>query len=556
MRLKNIKRLFHIRSVLGNNGLKSLLEGSQVPRRFQILLGIRGASRNDALDKNRGARIRKALEDLGPIFVKFGQTLSTRRDLLPDDIARELVKLQDRVPPFDVDSAKALIENALGNRVSEAFAYFEDQPLASASVAQVHAARLHSGEEVVVKVLRPGIEERIKADLDLLFDLAEIANRYLPDAPRLRPLEVVSEFKKTLLDELDLIREASNAAEIRRRFENSDILYIPRVYFDLTRKNVLVMEHVSGIPIGDIEKLRSSGVNLKTLAERGVEIFFTQVLRDSLFHADMHPGNIFATSDAKYIAIDFGIVGSISHEDKRYIAENFRAFFNRDYRKVAEMHIESGWVPRDTRVTEFEAAIRSVCEPIFEKPLKDISYGHLLLRLFQVARRFNMEVQPQLVLLQKTLLNIEGLGRELYPELDLWKTAKPFIENWFRSEIGLSANLDHLKTQLPEWAQHWPEMPMLVHRSLSEISQGNLHLKIRSEDLREVREELACQRQQQPLVIGGATLCICASLLIQPLIASEWQWGPYLLGSSGILLFIKGLLVTPKRARQKVNRDT
>ena len=541
---------------MGNNGLKSLLEGSQVPRRFQILLGIRGASRNDALDKNRGARIRKALEDLGPIFVKFGQTLSTRRDLLPDDIARELVKLQDRVPPFDVDSAKALIENALGNRVSEAFAYFEDQPLASASVAQVHAARLHSGEEVVVKVLRPGIEERIKADLDLLFDLAEIANRYLPDAPRLRPLEVVSEFKKTLLDELDLIREASNAAEIRRRFENSDILYIPRVYFDLTRKNVLVMERVSGIPIGDIEKLRSSGVNLKTLAERGVEIFFTQVLRDSLFHADMHPGNIFATSDAKYIAIDFGIVGSISHEDKRYIAENFRAFFNRDYRKVAEMHIESGWVPRDTRVTEFEAAIRSVCEPIFEKPLKDISYGHLLLRLFQVARRFNMEVQPQLVLLQKTLLNIEGLGRELYPELDLWKTAKPFIENWFRSEIGLSANLDHLKTQLPEWAQHWPEMPMLVHRSLSEISQGNLHLKIRSEDLREVREELACQRQQQPLVIGGATLCICASLLIQPLIASEWQWGPYLLGSSGILLFIKGLLVTPKRARQKVNRDT
>ena len=556
MRLKNIKRLFHIRSVLGNNGLKSLLEGSQVPRRFQILLGIRGASRNDALDKNRGARIRKALEDLGPIFVKFGQTLSTRRDLLPDDIAQELVKLQDRVPPFDVDSAKALIENALGNRVSEAFAYFEDQPLASASVAQVHAARLHSGEEVVVKVLRPGIEERIKADLDLLFDLAEIANRYLPDAPRLRPLEVVSEFKKTLLDELDLIREASNAAEIRRRFENSDILYIPRVYFDLTRKNVLVMEHVSGIPIGDIEKLRSSGVNLKTLAERGVEIFFTQVLRDSLFHADMHPGNIFATSDAKYIAIDFGIVGSISHEDKRYIAENFRAFFNRDYRKVAEMHIESGWVPRDTRVTEFEAAIRSVCEPIFEKPLKDISYGHLLLRLFQVARRFNMEVQPQLVLLQKTLLNIEGLGRELYPELDLWKTAKPFIENWFRSEIGLSANLDHLKTQLPEWAQHWPEMPMLVHRSLSEISQGNLHLKIRSEDLREVREELACQRQQQPLVIGGATLCICASLLIPPLIASEWQWGPYLLGSSGILLFIKGLLVTPKRALQKVNRDT
>lgn len=556
MRLKNIKRLFQIRRVLADHGLRSLMGESRIPRRFRILLGVGGASRNSVLKEDRGARIREALEDLGPIFVKFGQTLSTRRDLLPDDIACELIKLQDRVPPFDVDSAKTLIESALGSPVNEAFAFFEDQPLASASVAQVHAARLHSGEEVVVKVLRPGIEERIKADLDLLFDLAEIANRSIPDASRLRPLEVVSEFKKTLLDELDLIREASNAAEIRRRFENSDILYIPRVYFDLTRKNVLVMERVSGIPIGDIEKLRSSGVNLRTLAERGVEIFFTQVLRDSLFHADMHPGNIFATLDAKYIAIDFGIVGSISHEDKRYIAENFRAFFNRDYRKVAEMHIESGWVPKDTRVTEFEAAIRSVCEPIFEKPLKDISYGHLLLRLFQVARRFNMEVQPQLVLLQKTLLNIEGLGRELYPELDLWKTAKPFIENWFRSEIGLSANLDHLKTQLPEWAQHWPEMPMLIHRSLSEISQGNLHLKIRSEELKAIQEELACQRRQQPLIVGGAALCISASLLVSPLMSSQSEWAPYLLGTAGLLFFLRGLLVAPKGAQQKVNRDT
>ncbi len=417
IRPATLRRLRHIRRVLLRHGLNELIDFDQLsgPLRYLLKLGTATVTVTEASRAPRGARIRGTLEDLGPIFVKFGQTLSTRRDLLPDDIAEELVKLQDRVPPFPGSEARHMVEHALGKPVSELFSKFDETPLASASVAQVHTAELHSGEAVVVKVLRPGIEEQIRTDLDLLFELARLVDRFWKGAKRLRPAEVVAEFEKTILDELDLVREAANAAEIRRRFENSEMLYIPKVYFDYTRRDVMVMERISGIPIGDVDQLRREGVNLKTLAERGVEIFFTQVLRDSLFHADMHPGNIFATKDARYIAVDFGIVGSISHEDKHYIAENFRAFFNRDYRRVAEMHIESGWVPHDTRVMEFEAAIRAVCEPIFNKPLKDISYGHLLLRLFQVARRFDMEVQPQLVLLQKTLLNIEGLGRDLYP---------------------------------------------------------------------------------------------------------------------------------------------
>jgi ubiquinone biosynthesis protein len=468
------------------------------------------------VDENsaRGARIRGALEDLGPIFVKFGQTLSTRRDLLPDDIAEELVKLQDRVPPFPGSEARLTIERALGRPVAELFREFDETPLASASVAQVHTAELHSGEAVVVKVLRPGIESRIRTDLGLLFEMARLADQFWPGAKRLRPVEVVAEFEKTIIDELDLVREASNAAEIRRRFEDSSMLYIPRVYFDYTRPEVMVMERVSGIPIGDVARLRREGVDLKLLAERGVEIFFTQVLRDSLFHADMHPGNIFATPDARYIAVDFGIVGSISHEDKHYIAENFRAFFNRDYRRVAEMHIESGWIPKETRVVEFEAAIRAVCEPIFNKPLKDISYGHLLLRLFQVARRFDMEVQPQLVLLQKTLLNIEGLGRDLYPDLDLWQTAKPFLERWFKQELGPAANLNKLRSELPQWASHWPEMPMLVHRALSETAHGRLNLNFHSPQLEELGRDLRQHQRRLLLGVAGGSLLVSAAILL------------------------------------------
>lgn len=542
IRLNTLGRLLHIRRVLLRNGLDEILEVAPLPLGFRSLIKLSIAKKKFSAEAPRGLRIRLALEELGPIFVKFGQTLSTRRDLLPDDIAEELVKLQDRVPSFPGKDARTIIEEALEAPVSLLFSEFEEAPLASASVAQVHPARLHSGEEVVVKVLRPGIEANIRTDLALLFELARLANKYWKSARWLRPIEVVAEFEKTILDELDLIREAANAAEIRRRFEGSEILYIPKVYFEYTRRNVLVMERISGIPIGNLTELRKQGVDLKLLAERGVEIFFTQVLRDSLFHADMHPGNIFATLEAQYIAIDFGIVGSISYEDKRYIAENFRAFFNRDYRRVAEMHIESGWIPKETRVTDFEGAIRAVCEPIFEKPLKDISYGHLLLRLFQVARRYDMEVQPQLVLLQKTLLNIEGLGRELYPELDLWKTAKPFIENWFKSEIGLSASLDQIKTQLPDWAQHWPEMPMLVHRTLTDFASGNTKIQFQSKELESLRNELRYNQRRNSSLFAGSVLLVCTSIVATSSPSVYQLWTSVILGTLTTLLLARAML--------------
>lgn len=514
IRPATLRRLRHIQRVLLRHGLEKLIAVEQLsgPLRFAFKIGTATPARVEELP--RGVRIRGALEDLGPIFVKFGQALSTRRDLLPDDIAEELVKLQDRVPPFPGREARQIIEAALARPVAELFTEFDENPLASASVAQVHTARLHNGEAVVVKVLRPGVEARIQTDLALLYELARLADRFWPGAKRLRPVEVVAEFEKTILDELDLVREAANAAEIRRRFENSELLYIPQVYFEHTRQAVMVMERIHGIPIGDVEQLRRAGIDLKTLAERGVEIFFTQVLRDSLFHADMHPGNIFATPDARYIAVDFGIVGSISQEDKHYIAENFRAFFNRDYRRVAEMHIESGWIPKDTRVVEFEAAIRAVCEPIFNKPLKDISYGHLLLRLFQVARRFEMEVQPQLVLLQKTLLNIEGLGRDLYPDLDLWQTAKPFLERWFKDELGPASSLNKLKAQLPHWAQHWPDMPMLAHRTLSDTANGRLNVNFHSRELETWRKDQQQHQHKLRLGITGGSLVISGAVLL------------------------------------------
>ena len=539
MSLGNFRRLRHIHRVLNQHGLDELIPLAHLPLSLRLLIAAGGRGSKAAKALPRGVRIRKSLEELGPIFVKFGQTLSTRRDLLPDDIAEELVKLQDQVPPFSGAEAREIIETSLKEPLETLFRTFDETPLASASVAQVHAATLHNGDEVIVKVLRPGIEDRILTDINLLFELAHLAERFLPEANRLRPVAVVTEFQKTILDELDLVREAANAADIRRRFEDSEILYIPRVYFDYTRQKVMVMERISGIPIGDLARLRREGVNLKLLAVRGVEIFFTQVLRDSIFHADMHPGNIFATPSAGYIAVDFGIIGSISTEDKRYIAENFRAFFNRDYRRVAEVHIESGWIPADTRVVEFEAAIRAVCEPIFEKPLKDISYGHLLLRLFQVARRFQMEVQPQLVLLQKTLLNIEGLGRDLDPDLDLWQTAKPLIEAWFKQEIGPSQGLNKLRSELPHWAQHWAEMPMLAHKLLSESAQGKLRVKIQSETLEALREDLMFQQKRLLLAISGGSVLMSGSLLMT---FGRWPEVSLAVMSLGTLLLLGGLL--------------
>jgi ubiquinone biosynthesis protein len=422
---------------------------------------------------NRGDRLRIALEQLGPVFVKFGQILSTRRDLLPDDMADSLKMLQDKVPPFPSDSAREIIERALGAPVTELFAEFSADPMASASVAQVHAATLKNGQKVVVKVLRPGIEKTIRQDLSLMYLMASLLEKYWVEGKRLHPLELVADYDATIHDELDLQREAANASQLRRNFDNSPLIYIPFIDWDFTRKQVLVMERIHGVPIADVATLNAAGVNMKVLAEKGVEIFFTQVFRDSFFHADMHPGNIFVDiskpADPQYIAIDFGIVGTLSPDDQSYLARNLLAFFRRDYRQVAQLHIQSGWVPPDTRVNEFEAAIRTVCEPIFERPLKEISFGHFLLRLFQTARRFNMEVQPQLVLLQKTLLNVEGLGRQLYPDLDLWSTAQPYLEQWMRKRIGPSGFLKTLQTHFPAWLEQSPEMPQLIHDALLQL---------------------------------------------------------------------------------------
>jgi ubiquinone biosynthesis protein len=536
-----VRRLLHIQWVLLYHGLDELILATHLFRPARFLAVLNPAYWRRSTQAPRGVRIRRALEDLGPIFVKFGQTLSTRRDLLPEDIAEELVKLQDRVPPFAGTDARKIIEKALDKPVLEIFREFDETPLASASIAQVHVARLHSGEDVVVKVLRPGVEKRIRSDIALLYELAGLAQRFWPDGRRLRPVEVVAEFEKTILDELDLVREASNASEIRRRFENSEVLYIPKVYWDYTRTQIMVMERITGIPVGDVARLRREGADFKLLAERGVEIFFTQVFRDNFFHADMHPGNIFVSPPGKYIAVDFGIVGSISKADQHYVAENFLAFFRRDYRRVAEMHVESGWIPANTRIEEFESAIRSVCEPIFEKPLKEISYGHLLLRLFQVARRFNMEVQPQLVLLQKTLLNIEGLGRDLYPELDLWQTAKPFLEKWFKQQVGPQGVYQKVRGHLPEWAQQFPEVPGLVHEALHRAAHGKLMVQLDSREFDGIRKELRRNQRRSIAGMAGATLLIGSSLwfgdFLEPLIQQQGLgFVPGLIAGGGLVL--------------------
>ncbi len=466
--------------------------------------------------KPRAVRMRETLEDLGPVFIKFGQMLSTRRDLLADDIADELQRLQDDVPPFPGDIAQSIIKKAFGKPVSELFKTFDEQPLASASVAQVHAAVLKTGEDVVVKVLRPDILPVIKRDISLLYIIAELAAKYSSQLRRLRPVEVVAEYEKTIIDELDLMREAANASQLRRNFEDSSDLYVPAIHWDFVRKNVLVMERIYGTPIRDITSLQQQGTDMERLAAMGVEIFFTQVFSHNFFHADMHPGNIFVDTEnpkqPKYIAVDFGIMGTLSQTDKRYLAENFLAFFQRDYYKVAKLHVESGWVPPDTRVDEFESAIRSVCEPIFEKPLKEISFGQLLLRLFQTARRFNMEVQPQLVLLQKTLLNIEGLGRQLYPDLDLWKTAKPFLERWMEDQVGVRAVLRTLKDDLPYIIEKMPEMPNLVYKSLKAHADGEYHLK-QINEMKKIGQQLNQNHQSSLIVITGGSLFVAASII-------------------------------------------
>ncbi len=541
--LQQFFRLVLINRVLVRHGLDEIVLEAHIlrPLRFLIYLAPwNWLSRNKG---PHGRRIRRALEDLGPIFIKFGQMLSTRRDLLPSGIANELALLQDKVPPFPGDRARTIIENSLGQPIDQLFDEFSEVPLASASIAQVHAARFKDGREVVIKVLRPDVDRWIKHDLGILYTIARLANRYWSEGKRLRPVEVVQEYEKTLMDELDLMREAANAAQLKRNFEGSDLLYVPEVYWDFCSKNIMVMERIYGVPIGDMNALRTAGVNFRTLSERGVEIFFSQVFTHNFFHADMHPGNIFVDvrnpEEPRYMAVDFGIMGSLSPSDKRYLAENFIAFFERDYFRVAQLHVDSRWVPEDTRVDEFEAAIRTVCEPIFERPLKDISFGQLLLRLFQTARRFDMEIQPQLVLLQKTLLNIEGLGRTLYDELDLWVTAKPFLENWMRDQVGYRAFIRQLKHELPLWGEKLPQLPLLVHEFLRQANEERQRSGAHDEALQEVKNRITATGTRYNRAIIGSSLFIGATIL--PATTSLASWIPMVIGITGIGLLIASL---------------
>ncbi len=539
-------RVAHITWVLLRNGLDEFILAAHLFRPirfFRFLSPFYWLQRGQR--PGYGVRIRRTLEELGPIWVKFGQILSTRRDLLPDEIAEELVKLQDQVPPFPGSEARRIIEAALGDEVGHLFARFDEQPLASASIAQVHAATLHDGTEVIVKVVRPGIEKAIRRDIELMYTLARLAVRYSKEARRLRLVEVVQEYEKTIFDELDLLREAANASQLRRNWLDSEMLYIPEVYWDYCRREVLVMERIHGTPVDQVEELKRQGISMALLGERGVEIFFTQVFRDNFFHADMHPGNIFVAPDGRYISVDFGIMGTLTREDQRYLAENLLAFFHRDYRRVAELHVESGWVPPGTRVEEFEAAIRTVSEPIWEKPIAEISFGHFLLRLFQTARRFDMEVQPQLVLLEKTLLNIEGLGRMLYPELDLWATAKPFMERWLAEQVGPRAFLRRVKESAPQLSEELPEVPHLAYKVLSQAAEGKLTINWKSKELQQLRREMKESHRQQRHILVGGTFFLGAILLGgmgSPLISDTLlPWASGGLGLAGLVVAARGL---------------
>lgn len=511
--MRNFKHLLRIARTMRRYGLDDVLAQSAAIRRYTWAFKLLPVSRKDVKDLPRGVRFRLALESLGPVFIKFGQALSTRPDMLPPDIAEELAKLQDQVPPFSGEEAVKLIEVAYGESVEQRFASFDPEPIAAASVAQVHYATLKSGEEVIIKVLRPDILPLIDRDIALLYKLADLALKYWPDARRLRLDEIVQDYDATIHDELDLMREAANASQLRINFLNSDLIYVPEVYWDHCQTNVMCMERIDGIPIRDVDAIKAAGIDMKKLGHDGVEIFFTQAFRDGFFHADMHPGNIFVGQDGQYRAVDFGIMGSLSDMDKRYLAENLLAFFNRDYKMVADSHIRAGWVPPGTSATDFESAIRTVCEPIFARPIKEISFGKFLMSLFRTAQRFDMPVQPQLVLLQKTLLNIEGLGRTLYPELDLWKTAKPFLERWMHEQVGPKAAIRTLRNELPRLFTMLPQLPGMQHELMRRALDEQLILKTQSEQMSLLQAQLERNaRRQNSLVLAG--LLLVAGLIV------------------------------------------
>lgn len=519
-RRRTIFRLIAIQRVLVKYGLDDIIKQTHLfrPLRFLFYLAPRRRDSSAPL----GERIRLALEELGPIFVKFGQAVSTRRDLLPREIADELAKLQDKVPPFPAEQAIAILDEVYGKSVDEVFERFDKEPFAAASIAQVHTAKLKDGPEVIVKLLRPGVLEQIERDLGVLRLLAGLADRYWEHGKRLRPLEIVDEYEHTIIDELDLMREAANTVQLKRNFADSDMLYVPDIFWDYCRPEVLVQERIYGTPISDMETLRKAGTNFQVLAENGVEIFFTQVFRHNFFHADMHPGNIFVdTTDPerpKYAAVDFGIIGTLSPEDQRYLAENFLAFFERDYHRIAKLHLDSGWVPADTRVDQLETAIRTVCEPIFNKPLAEISFAQVLLRLFRVAQRFDVKIQPQMILLHKTLFNIEGLGRQLYPQLDLWKTAHPVLKRWMDEQIGGRALLKDLRENLPQLRDAMRELPVIIRRLGEQAEAGSFNFNMQSRELSQIRDQLSAQHRQR-YWLTAATVSILAGTLVLTLAA-------------------------------------
>ena len=535
---RTIFRMLAIQRVLVKYGLDDVIKETHLfrPLRFLFYLAPRRRDSSAPL----GERIRLALEELGPIFVKFGQAISTRRDLLPPDIADELAKLQDAVPPFPAEQAIEIINGAYGEPVEAVFERFDAEPLAAASIAQVHTAKLKAGTEVIVKVLRPGVLEQIERDLDVLRTLAGLADRYWEHGKRLRPLEVVDEYEHTILDELDLMREAANTAQLKRNFQGSDMLYVPEIYWDYCRPEVMVQERIYGTPISDMKALRKAGANIQLLAENGVEIFFTQVFRHNFFHADMHPGNIFVIltdpERPKYAAVDFGIVGTLSPEDQRYLAENFLAFFDRNYHRIAKLHIDSGWVPAGTRVDQLETAVRTVCEPIFNKPLAEISFAQVLMRLFRVAQRFDVEVQPQMILLHKTLFNIEGLGRQLYPELDLWKTAHPVLRQWMDEQVGGRAILKDVRENLPQLREALRELPTILSHVGEQVAEGRIRFNLQSPELREINKQLDGQRRQRYWLTAAATSAVTGALVMtlgpEPVIS--WV----LLGAAALFAYI------------------